>query len=550
MSYTPELKALIRLVEKTRPRRVKRAKRGESYPALTLAEREDRLQRFHPDYRPEAKRALMIGPNRGDLVPVELADLLESHSRLDPGTVSLDRIDLDTDVLIIGAGGAGTAAALEAAQAGVSVTMATKLRHGDANTVMAEGGIQAATAETDSPCYHYIDAMGGGHFSNDPDLVEALVRDAPAAIEWLERLGVLFDKYPDGRLRVRHGGGTSRRRLHSCGDMTGAEIMRVLRDEAQTRPGIQVLEFTPALELLLDESGRCAGGVLLNLETRELYVARTKAVILATGGLGRLHIQGFPCTNHYGATADGLVMAYRAGVKTCFLDSTQYHPTGAIFPEQNAGLLITEKVRGLGAHLLNRNGEEFLFALEPRDVASASIIRECSERGMGIMTPVGRCGVWLDSPVIDLLHGEGTVKRELGAKYLQFQRYGIDISQEPMLVYPTLHYQNGGLMIGVNGETSIPGLFAAGEVSGGVHGENRLMGNSLLDVIVFGRRAGQGAAAFARQAPLPGALTLDHVRRVEQELAGVGVPDERIGPMLLPNYAPEHVRTRRMAIEL
>jgi succinate dehydrogenase / fumarate reductase flavoprotein subunit/L-aspartate oxidase len=515
-----------------------------------LAERQDRLTRFHPDYRAEAKRALAVGANKGDLLPIELVDLLESHSRLDMDTVRLDRIDVDTDVLIIGAGGAGTAAALEAVQAGVSVTMATKLRHGDANTVMAEGGIQGATTEPDSPCYHYLDAMGGGHFSNHPDLVETLVKDAPEAIEWLERLGVLFDKYPDGRLIVRHGGGTSRKRLHSCGDMTGAEIMRVLRDEARDRSGIRVLEFTPALELLLDERGRCAGAVLLNLETKELYVTRAKAVILATGGLGRLHIQGFPCTNHYGATADGLVMAYRAGIETCFLDSTQFHPTGAIFPEQNAGLLITEKVRGLGAHLLNRNGEEFLFALEPRDVASACIIRECSEQGLGVATPAGRSGVWLDSPMIELLHGEGTVKRELGAKYLQFQRFGIDISREPMLVYPTLHYQNGGLVIGVNGETSIPGLLAAGEVSGGIHGKNRLMGNSLLDVVVFGRRAGLAAAAYAREAGTSMELSLDHVRSFERELAEAGISDGKVGPMLLPDYAPEHIRARQVPIKL
>lgn len=547
MSYPPELKSLIQLVEKTRPARLERAKRGDSFPALTLEERQERLTRFHPDYRSEAKRALAVGPNKGDLVPVELADLLESHSRLDLESVHLDRTDVETDILIIGAGGAGTAAALEAAQKGVSVTMATKLRHGDANTVMAEGGIQAATAESDSPCHHYIDAIGGGHFSNVPELASTLVREAPEAVEWLERLGVLFDKYPDGHMKLRHGGGTSRKRLHSAGDMTGAEIMRVLRDEARNHPAIRVLEFTPAIELLLDDQGRCAGVVLVNLETRERYIARAKAVILATGGLGRLHIQGFPCTNHYGATADGLVMAYRAGVKTCFLEATQFHPTGAIFPEQNAGLLITEKVRGLGAHLLNREGEEFLFALEPRDVASACIIRECTDVGRGVTTPAGRSGVWLDSPMIDLLHGEGTVKRELGAKYLQFKRFGIDISQEPMLVYPTLHYQNGGLVIGVDGGTSIPGLFAAGEVSGGVHGKNRLMGNSLLDIIVFGRRAGRAAAAHVREAAAPAVLSLKHVQRFEQELAESGISDGKIGPMLLPNYAPAHIRERRVA---
>lgn len=550
MSYPSELQESVQLVEKTRPARLERAKRGESFPALSLAERQERLKRFHPDYRADAKRVLAVGPNRGDQVPVELADLLEARSRLDLTAVNLERVDLDTDVLIIGAGGAGTAAALEAVQAGASVVMATKLRHGDANTVMAEGGIQAATAGIDSPCYHYLDVLGGGHFSNVPELASTLVHDAPEAVEWLERLGVLFDKYPDGHMKVRHGGGTSRKRLHSCGDMTGAEIMRVLRDEARNRCAIRVLEFTPAIELLLDDRGRCAGAMLVNLETKEQYIARAKAVILATGGLGRLHIQGFPCTNHYGATADGLVMAYRAGVKTCFLDATQFHPTGAIFPEQNAGLLITEKVRGLGAHLLNRDGEEFLFALEPRDVASACIIRECAEMGKGVPTPAGRSGVWLDSPMIDVLHGEGTAKRELGAKYLQFKRFGIDISQEPMLVYPTLHYQNGGLVIGVNSETSIPGLYAAGEVSGGVHGKNRLMGNSLLDVIVFGRRAGRAASAYARTIKFPSRLSLDHVRRFEKELASAGLKDGRVGPMLLPNYAPEHIRERRVAISL
>jgi succinate dehydrogenase/fumarate reductase flavoprotein subunit len=548
MSYPPELKTLIHLVEKTRPARLERTKRGESFPALTMAERQERLKRFHPDYRADAKRPLAVGPNRGDQVPVELADLLETRSRLVLDAVSLERIDIDTDVLIIGAGGAGTAAALETVQAGASVIMATKLRHGDANTVMAEGGIQAATAETDSPCHHYLDALGGGHFSNVPELASTLVHDAPEAVEWLERLGVLFDKYPDGRMKVRHGGGTSRKRLHSSGDMTGAEIMRVLRDEARNHPAIRVLEFTPAIELLLDDRGGCAGAVLLNLETKEQYIARAKTVILATGGLGRLHIQGFPCTNHYGATADGLVMAYRAGIKTCFLDSTQFHPTGAVFPEQNAGLLITEKVRGLGAQLLNRDGEEFLFSLEPRDVASACIIRECSERAKEIATPDGRAGVWLDSPMIDLLHGEGTVKRELGAKYLQFKRFGIDISQEPMLVYPTLHYQNGGLVIGVNSETSIAGLYAAGEVSGGVHGKNRLMGNSLLDVVVFGRRAGRAAASLVKTTETPRALSLEHVSRFEQELEEAGVKEVRVGPMLLPNYAPEHIRERRAVL--
>lgn len=547
--YPLELKELIKKVEITRPVRLERARRGERYPALSIQEREAYLKKYHPDYKTEAKRPVRVGANKGDLLPVEVADLLESRSRIDPDRVTLDQADLETDVLIIGGGGAGTAAALAAQEDGARVLLATKLRHGDSNTVMAEGGIQAADHEPDSPVYHFLDVMGGGHFTNHPELVAALVGDAPEIIQWLEGLGVLFDKYPDGRMRVRHGGGTSRKRLHSAGDMTGAEIMRVLRDEVRSRTDrIKVVEFCPAVELLLDEKGNCAGAILFNMETREYYVARAKVVILSTGGFGRLHIQGFPCTNHYGATADGLVMAYRAGVKTCFLESTQFHPTGAVYPEQTAGLLITEKVRGLGAHLINQDGEEFCFALEPRDAASACIIRECYEKEKGVTTSTGRVGVWLDSPMIDFLHGEGAARRELPAKYIQFRRYGIDISREPMLVFPTLHYQNGGLMISPHGKTSVYGLFAAGEVSGGVHGKNRLMGNSLLDVLVFGRRAGTCAAEYGKGIEPARKLSLDHVRRFYRELLAAGIKDSIVGPMLLPDYVPDEVRKRRWEV--
>lgn len=547
--YPSELKELIKKVEKTRPARIERVRRGERYSSLSLQDREGYLKKYHPDHRPETKRSVRVGANKGDWLPLEVADLLESRSRIDPDRVSLDQVDIETDVLIIGGGGAGTAAALAAQEDGAGVLLATKLRHGDSNTVMAEGGIQAADQEPDSPVYHFLDVMGGGHFTNDPALVAALVGDAPEIIQWLEGLGVLFEKYPDGRMRVRHGGGTSRKRLHSAGDMTGAEIMRVLRDEARSRTDqIRVMEFCPAVELILDEKGDCAGAILFNMETREHYVVSAKAVILSTGGFGRLHIQGFPCTNHYGATADGLVMAYRAGVKTCFLESTQFHPTGAVYPEQTAGLLITEKVRGLGSHLLNRHGEEFCFALEPRDVASSCIIRECQELGNGITTPTGRVGVWLDSPMIDLLYGEGAVRRELPAKYIQFKRYGIDISQEPILVFPTLHYQNGGLMISPHGKTAIPGLFAAGEVSGGIHGKNRLMGNSLLDILVFGRRAGTCAAEFSKGVRPAKKLSLDHVRRFHQDLRVSGVKDPTVGPRLLPDYVPDEVRKRRWEV--
>ncbi|MFH1481253.1 MAG: FAD-binding protein, partial [Pseudomonadota bacterium] len=388
--------------------------------------------------------------------------------------------------------------------------------------------------------------IGGGHFTNQPDLVAALAHDAPLSISWLEELGMMFNKLPDGRLKVVHFGGSSRKRMHSAGDMTGAEIMRVLRDEARNRSdSITLLEFCPTVELLLDEDGRCAGAILYNMETREFYICRAKAVILATGGFGRLHIKGFATTNHYGATMDGVVMAYRAGVGNKYLYSTQYHPTGVAYPEQNVGLLITEKVRGLGAHVLNADGEQFCFPLEPRDVESAELIREAVERGKGILTPTGRVGLWLDSPMIDILHGVGTVRKELPAKFIQFQRHDIDISKEPMLVYPTLHYQNGGVNINAGGETNIPGLYGAGEVVGGIHGENRLMGNSLQDIIVFGRRTGANAAEYVERGVELKKLTLDHVVQFEKELKEAGIENPLVAPLLLPDYTTEEVAARR-----
>ncbi len=547
--YTPALKELIKKVEATRPARVEKAKRGEHFPALTMEEREEWLRKYHPDYKKDGRRPVKVGPNKGLELPEEVASLLESRSRLNTKSIDLSKADYTVDLLVIGAGGAGTAAALVAQEAGKKVLISTKLRHGDSNTVMAEGGIQAADQEGDSPYFHYLDVIGGGHFSNKPGLVAALANDAPLIIHWLEDLGVMFDKLPDGRMKVRHGGGTSRKRMHSAGDMTGAEIMRVLRDETRNRTNdIKMLEFSPAVELILDELGRAAGAILYNLETKEYYIVRSKAVIIATGGFGRLHIQGFPTTNHYGATADGVVMAYRAGVALEDMDSTQYHPTGAIFPEQNVGLLITEKVRGLGAQILNIEGEQFCFPLEPRDVESACIIRECLDTGKGVLTPTGRYGAWLDSPMIDLLHGEGTVRKELPAKYIQFKRYEIDISREPMLVYPTLHYQNGGIKIDEWGATSIPGLYSAGEVAGGVHGRNRLMGNSLLDVLVFGRRAGIKAAEYIGTRKENGKPTLRHVDAFNKELDKAGIDNKNVGPILLPNYAPDHVLARQWGL--
>lgn len=546
MAYTPEMKELIKKVEATRPERVARARRNENYPALSMDERAEVLSKYHPDYQASGKRTVSIGPNKGDSLQEGVVRLLESKSMVRPDKVDLNSVAFDTDVLVIGGGGAGTSAAIMASDAGCNVIIATKLRHGDSNTIMAEGGIQGATHECDSPYYHFMDTIGGGHFTNQRDLVGALAKDAPLSIAWLEKLGMMFNKYDDGRTVVRHFGGSSRKRMQSSGDMTGAEIMRVIRDEVRNRQDrISVLEFSPAIELLKDEDGKCSGAILYNMETKEFSVVRAKAVVIASGGFGRLHIKGFATTNHYGATMDGVVMAYRAGVGNKFLYSTQYHPTGVAYPEQNVGLLITEKVRGLGAHVLNVDGEQFCFPLEPRDVESAELICEAMDKGKGIITPTGRVGLWLDSPMIEELHGPGTVKKELPAKFIQFERHGIDISKEPMLVYPTLHYQNGGINVNANTETVVPGLYAAGESIGGVHGENRLMGNSLQDIITFGRRAGKNAAAYIQGGVQTKGLSLDHVVAFEKELVDAGIEDPAVAPILLPDYSTEEVAERR-----
>lgn len=513
-----------------------RIKNAELEPErMTAEQKETLLAGFHPDYKKEEFSVLLTGVNKGEKVPTQLAEILQGHSRINPERINLENPDYDTDVLIIGGGGAGASAAIEAHEAGVNTMIVTKLRIGDANTMMAEGGIQAADKLNDSPAIHYIDAFGGGHFAAKPELLRKLVMDAPEAIQWLNKLGVEFDKEADGTMITTHGGGTSRKRMHAAKDYSGAEIMRTLRDEVLNRK-IPVIDFTAAVEIILDKNGRASGAVLMNMETNELLVARAKTVVIATGGAGRLHYQGFPTSNHYGATADGLVLGYRVGAKLLYADTLQYHPTGTAFPEQIFGALVTEKVRSLGAKLVNIDGEVFMHPLETRDVTAASIIRECIERGKGIETTNG-VGVWLDTPMIELKNGEGTIEKRIPAMLRMFGKYGIDIRKEPILVYPTLHYQNGGLDITDDGMTCVENLFAAGEVVGGIHGRNRLMGNSLLDVIVFGRNAGINAAEKALNSDVPEGLTLEHIMKFEKGLSDSGIETKIVSPKLLPSYA-------------
>ncbi len=516
----------------TRPSRV-----GKSFDPMTADERQKVLEDFHPDWKMDEKRTLKVGHNKGDLMPHEMVDQLEAHSIIDPKDIDLSKIDYDVDILIIGAGGAGLSAAILAHENGIDpdkILIVQKLRLGDANSKMSQGGIQAADHPNDNPAIHYLDVIGGGHYYNDPELVEAMVKDGPDVIKWHEELGVLYDKHEDGTMQLAPGGGTSRRRMHSCKDYTGMEITRVLMDEIINRE-IDYIELTAAVEFLKDDKGQVGGAVLFDLDSDEYKVARAKSTILATGGFGRLHIQKFETTNHYGATGDGLVMAYRAGANLVHLDSTQFHPTGSAYPEQIVGQLCTEKLRGRGAQPVNIDGDLFVYPLETRDVEASALIRECYGRKKGIKTPVGMLGVWLDTPLIDVINGEGTIEREFAAMFRNYTKFGIDIRKEPMLVFPTLHYQNGGVHIKVDGGTSIPGLYAAGEVVGGVHGKNRLMGNSQLDLYVFGRRAGIAAAERAKTAEI-GPLNLDHIDEYEKLLEKEGIETDRKTPMVLPEY--------------
>ena len=527
--FTAEMYESIKKVEATRKERMATEPRR-----MTAEEKEALLKAYHPDYREDGFAEIKVGPNKGEKAPKELTELLHSNSRLLKEKVDLSKVDYETDVLVIGGGGAGCSAAIEANEAGADVIVVTKLRIGDANTMMAEGGIQAADKENDSPVQHYLDAFGGGHFAARPELLRRLVMEAPDAIKWLNDLGVMFDKEEDGRMVTTHGGGTSRKRMHACKDYSGAEIMRNVRDEVLNRQ-IPVIEFTSAVELIKDDKGQVAGAVLLNMETGDYLVAKAKTVVIATGGAGRLHYQNFPTSNHYGATADGLVLGYRAGAPLLYQDTIQYHPTGVAYPSQIFGALVTEKVRSLGAMLVNKDGEAYAHPLETRDVSASAIIRECAN-GKGVETPLGS-GVWLDTPMIEILGGEGTIERRIPAMMRMYLNYGIDMRKEPILVYPTLHYQNGGLEIGGDGFTkAIPNLLVAGEAVGGIHGRNRLMGNSLLDIIVFGRNAGKAAAAKAKEIEL-GAMNLDHIDAYAKELEAAGLSTGTVSPMLLPNYA-------------
>lgn len=510
--------------------------------------REMLLAQFHPDHATDAGTTLQIGANVGDRCHPVLASLLQSNALID-GFDLAGAEQLVTDVLVIGGGGAGAAAALTAARSGADVIMACKLRLGDSNTVMAEGGIQAALAKEDSPQRHFEDTLRGGHCCADPALVAQMVSDAPEVIRWLIELGMHFDlsdaTADGGQLVYKQAGGCTQPRILSYRDFTGLEMMRVLRETVELDPAIRLLNRCPAVELLSHEDGSCAGAVLYDLEYQRFVVVSARSVILATGGCGRLHLQGFPTSNHYGATADGLVLAYRLGAQLRDLDSFQYHPTGIAYPQRLAGGLISEATRSSGALLINALGERFIDELAPRDVVTAAILRECAA-GRGIVRD-GQIGVFLDTPRLLQQWPDGLDKHLPALAHLA-SKCGIDPALEPILVYPTLHYQNGGVIINGDGQSTIPGLLCAGELTGGIHGRNRLMGNALLEIIAFGRRAGLCAA----QSKSPRSVRrgdIEHVYSWQRTLVQAGLPRGIRAPLLYPGqrHFSLHRRDRALA---
>ncbi len=502
-------------------------------PAPVLADIDTLLNAYHPDHARSSAIKLTVGVNAGDECQRDLADLLQAETFIDEANLAGAPVT-DVDVLVVGGGGAGCAAALTASEQGARVLLATKLRLGDSNTVMAEGGIQAAIDPEDSVQCHIQDTLRGGHYGGDPALVAAMAGDGPDVLRWLINLGMQFETTPGGDLQTRRAGGMSVARLVYCRDYTGLEMMRVLREAVIQHRSIEVWEQSPVVELLSNEHGqKCVGAVVTSLIDGQVRIVRTRSVILATGGLGRLHLNGFPTSNHLGATGDGLVLAYRIGAKLRDLDSFQYHPTGLVNTPHLSGKLVTEAVRAAGAVLLNGNARRFIDELQPRDVVCAAIVRECAE-GRGVDINGQRVGVWLDTPHLEQSQ-PGLLEKQFPNLMTRTRVSGIDPRAEPLLVYPTLHYQNGGAVIDANGATTVPGLFAAGELAGGIHGRNRIMGNALLDIISFGRRAGIAATATRDRGPKK--VTLEHVNRLRRALTLAGMPMSRRSPQVLPPYA-------------
>ncbi len=397
-------------------------------------------------------------------------------------------------MLVVGSGGAGMSAAIAASEAGARVLVATKSALGASNTARAQGGIQAAVGDDDSVESHYEDTLAAGHMDARPELVRALTEGGPGAIGWLSEIGVRFSR--DGeRLRLLPCGGASRKRLLQAGERTGPEMVTALRAAVRAAP-VELAERSRLVDL--DPTARGWRATLVGKRNGETRSVEAAAVVLAAGGglRGEADRRGIGSTNHPDATPEVLRLALELGAEAREIESWQQHPTGSVWPEALAGYALPETTRSYGATLHARDGERFVDEMAPRDVVSQAI-EDVVAAGRGVAAPTGATGVWLDTAAIDRRHGAGFTAERLAYVHKRYGKAGVDITRERVLVYPVLHYRNGGLAIDRDGATTVPGLFAAGEISGGVHGSNRLMGNSLLDTVVFGRRAGDAAARVA-----------------------------------------------------
>jgi succinate dehydrogenase / fumarate reductase flavoprotein subunit len=451
----------------------------------------------------------------------------------------------DYDVLVIGAGGAGLRAAIEASAAGVKVGLICKSLLGKAHTVMAEGGMAAAMGNVDDRDnwrVHFADTMRGGQYLNNPRMAELHARQAPARVHELEAWGAIFDRTKDGKILQRNFGGHRYPRLAHTGDRTGLEMIRTLQDHG-IHQGIEVHMEHTILDLLTD-AGRVVGAFGYDRERGRFKLFSAKAIVLGTGGIGR----AFKVTsNSWEYTGDGQGLAYRAGASLMDMEFVQFHPTGMVWPPSVKGILVTEGVRGEGGVLRNSEGKRFMFADIPENYRSSTADNE--EEGWRYVTGdksarrppelltrdhVARCivrevkegrgsphgGVFLDIAWIKekIPNSEEHIKRKLPSMYHQFKQLAdVDITKVPMEIGPTMHYVMGGVRVhGETQMTDVPGLFAAGEVAAGLHGANRLGGNSLSDLLVFGKLAGEHAAQFAK-ANRAGAINAQQIEQIARE---------------------------------
>jgi succinate dehydrogenase / fumarate reductase flavoprotein subunit len=406
---------------------------------------------------------------------------------------------LSYDVVIVGAGGAGLRAAVAAAEAGARVAVLSKSLLGKAHTVMAEGGIAAALGNLDpydSWETHFYDTIKAGHYLNNYRMVQIYAQEAPERVLELENWGAVFDRTPDGRIMQRPFGAHSFRRLAHVGDSTGKELIRTLEYKIFATERVDVFPEVITTRLFTDAQGRVAGLFCYRRDDGQFLVFRSRALIVASGGWGRLYKVS---SNSWESTGDGAAMSFRIGAELMDMEMVQFHPTGMVWPPGVRGILVTEGVRGEGGLLFNNENDRFMLRYDPerkelsaRDVVSRSIFLEV-QAGRG--TPHG--GAWLD-----ITHkGPAYIKRKLPTMYEQFLKLAdLDITRQRFEVAPTTHYTMGGLrVVPDTGATNIPGLFACGETAAGLHGGNRLGGNSLGDLLVFGRRAGLAAAGYASE---------------------------------------------------